>query len=107
MKCVVMTPVWTLLQCLKAICNPSSGFAFLLSFCAERPAGNIDILIFALGLKSDCFPVSSFSFFCPEPILNVLAIYTQIVLSSGKHGCLHLDKYAYPGLSLRAVAVNL
>ena len=32
------------------------------SDCAERPAGNVDILIFALGLKTDCSPVSSFFF---------------------------------------------
>ena len=68
------------------------------------------ILIFPLGLKTVYIPVSSFSFivlvFIVLSMLNVLAIYTQIVMSRGKHACLHLGKHlgkhAYLGLSLRA-----
>ena len=38
--------------------------------------------------------------------MNVLVIYRQIVMSSGKHACLHFGKHAYPGLSLRAVVCS-
>ena len=42
----------------------------------------------------------------PVYILTVLVIYTQIVMSSGKHAYLHVGKHAYPGLSLRAVTCS-
>ena len=77
------------MQYLKTICIPSSGLLFS-SVCAESTGPNIDILIFPLSLKTVSVPGSSFSFIIV--LLNVLAIYTQIVMSSGKHTCLHLDK---------------
>ena len=74
------------------------------SACAECAGPNVDILIFPLGLKTVYIPVSSFSFivlvFIVLSMLNALAIYTQIVMSRGKHACLHLGKHAYLGLSI-------
>ena len=82
----------TPLQCLKVFVFHLVALLFF-SVCTECPGRNIDILIFPLSLKTVTVPVGSFSF-----IALSLAIYTQIVMSSGKH--------AYRGLSLRAVTCS-
>ena len=83
----------TLLQYLKTVCIPSVVALLFASVCAECAGPNVDILIFPLGLKTVYILVSSFSLivlvFIVLSMLNVLAIYTQIVMSSGKHACLH------------------